>query len=59
MVLAAAALSPFLPQLKPEFRWAAVAAGACSGVGYISQSMALSTLPASTVAESFCGHRLK
>eukprot|EP00310_Coccolithus_braarudii_P026002 CAMPEP_0183337120 /NCGR_PEP_ID=MMETSP0164_2-20130417/4895_1 /TAXON_ID=221442 /ORGANISM="Coccolithus pelagicus ssp braarudi, Strain PLY182g" /LENGTH=434 /DNA_ID=CAMNT_0025506773 /DNA_START=41 /DNA_END=1345 /DNA_ORIENTATION=+ len=49
-VLAALALSPFLPRLAPSLRGQAVLCGCFTSLGYISQSIALVDTPASTVA---------
>ena len=50
MLLAAAALSPFLLQLKPSLRKQAALCGTFTAIGYISQSIALDDTPAATVA---------
>ncbi|KAK3245187.1 hypothetical protein CYMTET_45232 [Cymbomonas tetramitiformis] len=53
MLLAAVALSPFLPKLSPEIRNQAILCGCFTSLGYITQSLALIDTPASTV--SFLG----
>lgn len=49
-LLAALALSPFLPRLPRSLLLPALLCGACDAVGYISQSVALLDTPAATVA---------
>jgi drug/metabolite transporter (DMT)-like permease len=53
MVMAAAALSPFLFQLAPEFAAQAALCGCFTGLGYITQSLALVDKSPATV--SFIG----
>eukprot|EP00568_Trieres_chinensis_P010293 CAMPEP_0183295958 /NCGR_PEP_ID=MMETSP0160_2-20130417/3708_1 /TAXON_ID=2839 ORGANISM="Odontella Sinensis, Strain Grunow 1884" /NCGR_SAMPLE_ID=MMETSP0160_2 /ASSEMBLY_ACC=CAM_ASM_000250 /LENGTH=505 /DNA_ID=CAMNT_0025457507 /DNA_START=47 /DNA_END=1564 /DNA_ORIENTATION=+ len=50
MLLAAVALSPFLPKLKPELRRNSLIGGCFCALGYLSQSVALLDVPAATVA---------
>ena len=50
MLLAAAALSPFLFKLNPELRKTSVIGGCFCALGYLSQSVALLDVPAATVA---------
>lgn len=50
MLLAAAALSPFLFNLKPELRKTSIIGGCFAALGYLSQSVALIDVPAATVA---------
>lgn len=53
MILAAVALSPFLPRLKPELAPLAFLCGLFTATGYVSQSLALVDTSPSTV--SFLG----
>ena len=41
MVLAALALSPFLPRIKPHLRWPSILCGCGTALGYVTQSLAL------------------
>jgi len=50
MLLASAALLPFLFQLDPELRKTAVVGGSFCALGYLAQSVALVDSPAATVA---------
>ena len=50
LLLAAAALSPFLPRLAPELRLQAMRCGCFTALGYVTQSAALVDTPAATVA---------
>ena len=49
-VLAALALSPFIPRLDRRLIWPAVVTGLCDGVGYSAQSLALCDTPAAKVS---------
>lgn len=50
MLMAAIALSPFLPKLNPEFSKTALLGGCLTAMGYITQSQALMTTSPATVA---------
>mmetsp|Transcript_11426 Transcript_11426/g.18980 ORF Transcript_11426/g.18980 Transcript_11426/m.18980 type:complete len:430 (-) Transcript_11426:235-1524(-) len=50
MLLAAVAMSPFLPKLNPEFAKPALFGGCLTAMGYITQSQALMTTSPATVA---------
>ena len=48
--LAALALSPFIPRLRPSLAGPALLTGLCDGVGYCAQSLALVDTPAAKVS---------
>lgn len=50
MVLAALALSPFLPKLSPKLSGSALLCGCFTALGYVTQSLALADISPATVA---------